>query len=133
MDDFHSGWFTLTKLLRLFDRYPVLVAPKGGQVPFNSGTIVLTMNGEPKDLYKHYKGNKDHKDALARRFRDFAEIIDCSLVTMDTGMGHSVITMKRVKRTEPFAFSDMPSVPTEGVLETWQDRILRREREANLY
>ena len=46
-DDFHAGWFTLTKLLRIMDRYPLLVAPKGGQVPFNSGTMIFTSNVDP--------------------------------------------------------------------------------------
>lgn len=122
MDDFHSGWFTLTKLLRIFDRYPVSVSPKGGQVPFNSGTIVLTMNGDPKDLYGRYKGDKRHKDALARRFRDFAEIIDCSVSYLDSGILPRCKIMRRVKRTVPFAFVDMAEVP---ILETWRDRLVR--------
>ncbi len=113
MDDFHSGWFTLTKLLRLFDRYPVCVSPKGGQVPFNSGIIVLTMNGDPKDLYMHYKGLPRHKAALARRFQDFAEIIDCSKESVSTPRG-AVVTMKRVKRTELFVFNVADDSPATG-------------------
>ncbi len=105
-DDFHSGWFTLTHLLRIFDSTPLMVAPKGGQVPFNSGMIVLTMNGDPKDLYLHYKGLKSHKDALERRFQDFAEIYDCTVDVFDTGMGHSLRRMVRTKRTEEFKFNE---------------------------
>ncbi len=105
-DDFHSGWFKLTELLRLLDSTPLQVAPKGGQVPFNSGTLVFTSNVDPRDWYSSYEGKKAHKDALERRVQDFAEIIDCVKVDQPTGMGHTVRIMERTKRTETFKFRD---------------------------
>lgn len=105
-DDFHAGWFKLTEMLRLLDSTPLLVAPKGGQVPFNSATLVFTSNVDPKDWYSSYEGRSAHKDALERRLQDFAEIIDCVMVDQPTGMGHTVRIMERTKRTETFQFRD---------------------------
>jgi len=105
-DDFHAGWFQLTHLLRIMDRYPLLVSPKGGQVPFNSGTMVFTSNVDPKDWYKRYKGLSEHKDALERRIREYCEIFDCSKEEVSTGMGHTVHRFKTVKRTIRFSFRD---------------------------
>ncbi len=103
-DDFHAGWFQLTHLLRIMDRYPLYVAPKGGQVPFHSERLVFTSNVDPKKWYSGYKGLQEHKDALERRIREFCTIYDCTLEWMKTGMGHRVKRMKAVKRTEEFAF-----------------------------
>ena len=88
-DDFHDHWFMLTHLLRLFDSTPMMVAPKGSQVPFNSGHIVITSNVDPRDWYSGYKGKKAHKDALERRLQDFATVFDCTVVDTPTGMGRS--------------------------------------------
>ncbi len=77
-DDFHDGWFPLTMLLRLMDRYPVQVAPKGGQVPFNSKEMVFTSNVDPKKWYNNYKGKGEHKKALERRIREYCKVYDCS-------------------------------------------------------
>ena len=77
-DDFHAGWFQLTHLLRIMDRYPLQVAPKGGQVPFNSGTMVFTSNVDCKDWYKSYSGLPEHKEALERRIREYCKIYDCT-------------------------------------------------------
>ncbi len=79
-DDFHDGWFPLTMVLRLMDRYPVMVAPKGGQVPFNSKLMVFTSNVDPKDWYINYKGKREHKEALERRIKEYCQIYDCSKV-----------------------------------------------------
>ncbi len=105
-DDFHDHWFMLTHLLRILDSTPLLVAPKGGQVPFGSGHLVFSSNVDPRDWYSAYKGKKAHKDALQRRIRDFAEIYDCELGPVPSGMGHEVVVQKRVKRTELFTFRD---------------------------
>ncbi len=110
-DDFHSGWFTLTYLLRMFDSTPLVVAPKGGQVPFNSGHLVITSNVDPKDFYLHYVENaknkvtaKAHKDALERRFQDFATVVDCSMEMVATPRGPVEIPVRRA-RTELFKFN----------------------------
>ncbi len=105
-DDFHEKWFDLVNLLRIIDRYPLQVAPKGGQVPFNSGHLVFTSNVDPKDWYSGYEGDNAHKDALQRRIRDFAEIIDCSQGTTSFGMGDGFPIYIRTKRTELFTFRD---------------------------
>ncbi len=105
-DDFHDHWFMLTHLLRILDSTPLLVAPKGGQVPFNSGHLVFTSNVDPRDWYSGYKGKKAHKEALQRRLRDFAEIVDCTIEEIPSGMGHTVPVRRRTKRTEVFTFRD---------------------------
>ncbi len=105
-DDFHAGWFKLTVMLRLLDSTPLMVAPKGGQVPFNSAKLIFTSNVDPCDWYSSYEGKKAHKDALERRLQDFAEIIDCEMIDQPTGMGHTVRVMERTKRTETFKFRD---------------------------
>lgn len=77
-DDFTSGWFKLTNLLRFIDSHPLKVAPKGSQVEFNSPHLVFTCNIDPCDWYSGYKGKSEHKDALERRIQEFATIVDCT-------------------------------------------------------
>ncbi len=109
-DDFYEGWFPLTQMLRILDSTPLMVSPKGGQVPFNSGTLVFTSNVDPRDWYSTYgqkpDEKKEHKDALERRIQDFAEIIDCSVVTSSFGMGGGFPIRRRVKRTTRFTFRE---------------------------
>ncbi len=101
-DDFHHGWFTLTKLLRIMDSTPLYVAPKGDQTSFTSKKLVFTCNVDPKDWYKGYKGQKEHKDALERRIQDFADIVDCEPI--GTPRGRALI---RTPRTETFRFNEL--------------------------
>ncbi len=108
-DDFHSGWFPLTRLLRLMDSTPALVSPKGQQVPFTSGTLVFTSNVDPRDWYGSYKGKKAHKDALERRIQDFAEVIDCTKTGVTLPRGGVAWSYHRKKRTELFEFRDNQS------------------------
>jgi len=51
LDEFY-GWLQWDVLLRLCDRYPLLVETKGGQMQFSSKTIVFTSNTLPKEWYK---------------------------------------------------------------------------------
>ncbi len=117
-DDFTSGWFQLTYLLRLFDSTPLMVQPKNHEVPFNSETLVFTSNVDPRDWYAGYgiadrEGRDDpnkvqkkqHKDALERRIQDFFEIYDCSVDVVMTPRG-AYRMCKRVKRTELFKFRE---------------------------
>ncbi len=104
-DDFHAGWFKLTDLIRLFDSTPMLVAPKGDQVPFTSSLLVFTSNVDPRDWYSGYKGRVEHKDALERRIQEFATIVDCTVSTVETVFGSSVRRV-RTPRTETFKFRD---------------------------
>ncbi len=105
-DDYHDHWFMLTHMLRLLDSTPLMVAPKGGQVPFTSGHLVFTSNVDPRDWFSGYKGKKAHKDALERRLQDFAEIIDCTVETELDNDLEEVLVRHRVKRTETFTFRD---------------------------
>ncbi len=104
-DDFHAGWFTLTHLLRLLDSTPFMVEPKGGQVPFTSGHIVMTCNVDPRDWYSGYSGDSAHKDALERRIQDFADIYDCTGAVVGCPLG-TVRYMNKVKRTNTFKFRE---------------------------
>lgn len=51
IDDFY-GWLSWTDLLRLTDRYPMLVPVKGGFSQFVAQTIVITSNRVPRAWYK---------------------------------------------------------------------------------
>lgn len=110
-DDFNDDWFKLEHMLHFFDSTPLLVSPKGGQVEFNSETLVLSSNVDPRDWYSGYGSKpsekKEHRDALARRINDFAEIFDCTLAEEGTlGPGPCVMVFHREKRTEVFEFRD---------------------------
>lgn len=52
IDEFY-GWLKFDTLLRLCDRYPMLVESKGGQIQFSGcKRIILTSNSRPADWYK---------------------------------------------------------------------------------
>lgn len=51
LDEFY-GWLPFDLLLRLCDRYPLLVETKGGQTQFVAKTIVITTNMLPSNWYK---------------------------------------------------------------------------------
>lgn len=51
LDEFY-GWLPWDTLLRLCDRYPLLVQTKGGQVQFSSEKIIITTNRVPDKWYK---------------------------------------------------------------------------------
>lgn len=50
--DEYYGWLPFDTLLRLCDRYPLLVESKGGQLQFNSKKIVITTNSNPRNWYR---------------------------------------------------------------------------------
>lgn len=52
MDDFY-GWLPYDVLLRICDRYPLMVETKGGQVSFLAKKIVITSNNTPAQWYKN--------------------------------------------------------------------------------
>lgn len=52
LDEFY-GWIPYDLLLRLCDRYPLLLETKGGQVHCLSDTIILTSNTLPHEWYKN--------------------------------------------------------------------------------
>lgn len=52
IDEFY-GWLPFDLILRLCDRYPLMVEIKGGQVQFRAKTIVFTSNNTPDRWYKN--------------------------------------------------------------------------------
>jgi len=63
LDEFY-GWLQWDVLLRLCDRYPLMVETKGGQIQFASKEIVFTSNTEPQKWYKNV-----YFDAFVRRVK----------------------------------------------------------------
>lgn len=61
IDEFY-GWLPYDLLLRICDRYPLLVETKGGQAQFVATTILITTNMVPSSWYKNA-----YFPALARR------------------------------------------------------------------
>lgn len=51
--DEYYGWLPYDLLLRICDRYPLLVETKGGQTNFNAKTLVFTTNTLPERWYKN--------------------------------------------------------------------------------
>lgn len=51
IDEFY-GWLPFDLLLRLCDRYPLMVETKGGQSSFIANTIVITSNRSPDKWYR---------------------------------------------------------------------------------
>lgn len=52
IDEFY-GWLPFDLLLRICDRYPLLVETKGGQVNFTAKNIIITSNTVPERWYKN--------------------------------------------------------------------------------
>lgn len=50
--DEYYGWLPYDTLLRICDRYPLLIETKGGQKQFTSKRIVITSNNIPSKWYK---------------------------------------------------------------------------------
>lgn len=72
-DDFHGGWFKMTELLNILDRYECVVQTKGGHVQFVPRRIFITSNHHPRDWYPDHIQN----DALMRRLtQNGSEIIE---------------------------------------------------------
>lgn len=69
LDDFAGkmSHISLCSLLRLLDRYPVLVPTKGSHTWWLPNEVFITTNIEPKDWYD-FKGRGEQYKALARRF-----------------------------------------------------------------
>lgn len=67
IDEFY-GWLQYDTLLRLLDRYPMLVETKGGQVQFVAKHIVITSNMFP---HKWYNSDNCYLPALARRITKY--------------------------------------------------------------
>jgi len=62
IDEFY-GWLPFDTLLRLCDKYPMMVEIKGGQVNFRPKILIITSNQRPDEWYK----NVPNMAALIRR------------------------------------------------------------------
>ncbi|QDJ95281.1 replication-associated protein [Capybara virus 37_cap1_578] len=67
IDDFGPGGIDINHLLRWFDRYKCLIENKGGMLPLNVVTFIITSNFHPRDIFKW--GDEVHPQlpALERR------------------------------------------------------------------
>lgn len=52
IDEFY-GWLPFDLLLRVCDRYPLLVESKGGQIQFIAETVIITSNSVPNTWYRN--------------------------------------------------------------------------------
>lgn len=75
-DDFDGSWFKLSFLLRLLDRYPMMVQQKGGYCHWAPTTIYITSNIEPKKWYEN--SLQEHQNALLRRLNEYGHIEHCT-------------------------------------------------------
>lgn len=66
LDDFY-GWMPYDDLLRLGDRYPLILETKGGHVNFNSKTVIITSNKPPELWYER----QHNLEALYRRIKQW--------------------------------------------------------------
>lgn len=72
-DDFDGGWFKITYLLKLLDRYRMQVPVKHGFVWWNPAHIYITSNLKPEDWYPN--AHEEHRRALRRRLTEFGKIL----------------------------------------------------------
>lgn len=70
IDEFHCN-IPLNYMLRLLDRYPMIVETKGGATQFNSPVICITSNVDYVDWYSHC--DPKSKDAFTRRVTEFVD------------------------------------------------------------
>lgn len=66
MDDFY-GWVRYDEMLRLMDRYPMLVQTKGGQTQFLAKKLILTSNTMPPLWYPKIAASLVGLSAFLRR------------------------------------------------------------------
>lgn len=93
LDDFY-GWITTSELLRICDRYPLMVQTKGGQTQFLAKKIFITSNQWPELWYKAWVQKLLPFEAFQRRvtkwvywdsdkevqeFTDFEEFKQCAI------------------------------------------------------
>lgn len=66
IDDFY-GWIKYDTLLRLCDRYPMMVDTKGGACNFVAENIIITSNSQPEEWYPNISCNINRWGAFLRR------------------------------------------------------------------
>jgi len=70
IDDFY-GWMPFDTLLRISDRYPMLVDTKGGAVNFTAKRIIITSNEIPELWYPNISNIPNRWNALLRRYTSY--------------------------------------------------------------
>lgn len=75
IDDFY-GWLPYDLMLRLLDRYPLLLEIKGGQVNFVGKDIYITSNRKPEEWWK----NINDISALVRRIQKWIYMPELGVV-----------------------------------------------------
>lgn len=70
LDDFY-GWLKYDEMLRLMDRYPMLVQTKGGQATFLAKKLLITSNTLPASWYP-----KISSDSRSTRMAPFYRRVD---------------------------------------------------------
>ncbi|AIF76278.1 Rep, partial [Bat circovirus] len=71
IDEFY-GWLPIDTMLRIMDRYPLMVDTKGGAVNFEAKTICITSNKPWEKWYTSW--DDDLKDAFLRRIDNFIDL-----------------------------------------------------------
>lgn len=71
IDEFY-GWLPIDTMLRLMDRYPLMVDTKGSAVEFQAKTLCITSNKKWEDWYEWKDINV--KDAFKRRIDKFIDL-----------------------------------------------------------
>lgn len=99
LDDF-KGWIPFTELLRVLDRYPLMLETKGGQRPLLATRVYITSNFHPAYWYK----NKPYLPALYRRITH--------LIWVDEDGEHTTVTPDELLQMDlPMADSGEPLDP----------------------
>lgn len=83
IDEFY-GWLPFDLLLRICDRYPLLVESKDGQIQFVAERVVITTNSLPEEWYKthiYFKSfvRRVHKWHIMPKLGEHIEFSDYSL------------------------------------------------------
>jgi len=68
LDDIRPGWATFDELLRLFDRYPLMVECKGGSRQFTGRTIYVTCPYDPPAFFQGVAS--EALDQMTRRIEE---------------------------------------------------------------
>lgn len=69
-DDFRQSWFSFAYLLRLLDKYPLMVEIKGGSVHWAAERIIITSCYHPRYVY-------DTEEDTEQLLRRITTIIEC--------------------------------------------------------
>lgn len=120
IDEFY-GWLTYSFLLRLLDRYPLIVETKGGQVAFTAKTIILTSNKHPKEWYDAGR----HPYAPLERRID--ECVQYPIATPSVDECVTTTTTTTTRSTDPVVpHIPTPPRPTEWDTDSDEERLQNR-------